>query len=241
MLAPDWLAVASLFVSCLFELGGLSEDVGLLDPSVEVVLPGGPVALADVPVVPGLPDVWSVTWVLLLPPPPGSALAPPPGSLGEASAPDEVELDGPTCWFAGVPAFACELEVVPSVGAAWLVSAAVVVPVGWVSAKAAGAETTRAMVTADIATPPTPARAVHVSDELLTAPPTRVRSSRSLGNDHDSVALSLSRISTAAEVRSSRFRAFDHDSATRGVEATTVMLRARSSPVTALDHVLATP
>ena len=67
--------------------------------------------------------------------------------------------------------------------------------------------------------PTAPARVVHVSDELLTAPSMRVRSTLSRGSDHDSVTLSLSRISTAEVVRSSRSRTFDNDSTTRGLKA----------------------
>ena len=40
----------------------------------------------------------------------------------------------------------------------------VVVPVGRASAKAAGVDRKRAMVTAEIATPPTPARVVQLSE-----------------------------------------------------------------------------
>lgn len=98
------------------------------------------------------------------------------------------------------------------------------------------------MVTAEIATPPAPARVVHVSDELLTAPSLRARSTLSRGSDHDSVTLSLSRISTAEVVRSSRSRTFDHDSTTRGLKALTVMLlRLRSTPAVARDHDVRVP
>jgi hypothetical protein len=112
-----------------------------------------------------------------------------------------------------------------------------VAPVGWASAKAAGAERNNAMVAAEIATPPTAGR-VQLSEVWVPAPSRRIRSTCACRFDHDSVATSLSRMSTVAriQVRSSCFGTFDHDSATRGLEALTVLGRVRSTPGVAPDH-----
>jgi hypothetical protein len=148
----------------VFELGGLSV-VGV--GSVEVVPSGGPVDVEDDPVVPGLPAVVTITFRV---PVPESALAPPAASFGGASVPTRITLDGPRVELAetGVPVSKLDVVVVvvsPVVGAAMPVVATVVVPFGWASAKAAGAERRRAMVTAEMATPPTPARVVQLSED----------------------------------------------------------------------------
>jgi hypothetical protein len=149
------------------ELGGLSEVVV---GSVELVPPGGPVDVEVDPVVPGLPAVVTITFRLLFPPVPGSALEPPATSFGGASVPTRVTPDGPIVDFpeTGVPVSTVDVVVVvvsPVVGATWPVVATVVVPFGWVSAKAAGDERRRAMVTAEMATPPTPARVVQLTED----------------------------------------------------------------------------
>ena len=160
--APDWLAAASLSEFCALEVGGLSEVVV---GSVE-----GPVDVDDEPVEPGLPAVVTITFRVPLPPVPGSALAPPAASFGGASVPTRITLDGPRVELAetGVPVSSVDVVVVvvsPVVGAAKPVVATVVVPFGWASPKAAGAESNRAMLTAEIATPPTPARVVQLSED----------------------------------------------------------------------------
>jgi hypothetical protein len=151
----------------LFELGGLSEDgVG----SVAVSLAGGPVDVEDDPVEPGFPAVVTITLRVPFPPLPESPFAPPPTSFGGASVPTSVTPDGPIvdCVETGVPVSNVDAVVVVvslAVGAAWPVVATVVVPFGWASAKAAGAERRRAMVTAEMATPPTPARVVQLTED----------------------------------------------------------------------------
>jgi hypothetical protein len=156
--APDWLAAASLSEFCALEVGGLSEVVVGSVESVEVVPPDGS------------PAVVTITFRVSFPPVPGSAFAPPAASFGGASVPTRITLDGPRVELAetGVPVSSVDVVVVdvsPVVGAARPVVATVVVPFGWASAKAAGAESNRAMVTAEIATPPTPARVVQLSED----------------------------------------------------------------------------
>jgi hypothetical protein len=154
-----------------------------------------------------------------------------------------VTLDGVIvdCEETGVPVSSVDVVVVLAsvvvVGVAWPVVATVVVPVGWLSAKAAGAERKSAMLTAETASPVPPARVAQLSEEGVPAPSMRIRSTRSNGSDHDSAASSHPRMSTVARrVRSSRSRALDHDPATRGVETLTMASRVRSSRRCALDH-----
>ena len=78
----------------------------------------------------------------------------------------------------------------------------------------------------------------------MAAPSRRIRSTCSRRPDHDSVASSLSRMSTVAriQVRSACFRTPDHDSTTRGLEALTMTLSPiRSTPDFALDHDVGRP
>jgi hypothetical protein len=124
----------------------------------------------DDPVEPGLPVGVTITSRVPLPPDPGSAFAPPPTSFGGASVPTRVTADGSILDVeeTGVPVSTVEVVVVVVslvVGSAWPVVATVVVPFGWASAKAAGAERRRAMVTAEMATPPTPARVVQLNED----------------------------------------------------------------------------
>jgi hypothetical protein len=138
--------------------------------SVDVVPPGGPVDVDDDPVEPGLPAVVTITFRVPFPPVPGFALGPPAASFGGASVPTRITPDGPRVELAetGVPVSSVDVVVVVVslvVGVARPVVATVVVPLGWASAKAAGAGSNMAMVTAEIATPPTPARVVQLSED----------------------------------------------------------------------------
>jgi hypothetical protein len=250
--APVCVVSASPCALCEFELGGLSTVVGVV-PEVSVVgvvsvvfvvvddPPGGPVAVGGDPVESGLLAL--ETMIVRVPFPvsePGLAL--PGASPCWVAGPSVVTVDGPRVdWLStGVPVSVVDVVVVVVslvLGVTWPAVATGVAPVGWASAKAAGAERNNAIVAAEIATPPTPGR-VQLGAVWVPTPSRRIRSTCSRRLDHDSVATSLSRMSTVAriQVRSSCFRPFDHDSATRGLEALTVLGRVRSTPGVASDH-----
>jgi hypothetical protein len=60
--APDCWALASDSTSCVLLLGGFSEVAGgVSDGSVDVPSAGGPVDVADDPVMPGVPAVSTMT------------------------------------------------------------------------------------------------------------------------------------------------------------------------------------
>jgi hypothetical protein len=129
-----------------------------------------------------------------------------PPAGGPVELGGEVSSGAPWTWLdwllcvvlaaSGVPGFGVDgaaVVVVSRVVVTWPVE----VPVGWVSATAGGAENSKTSVTAEIATPPPPASLVQVPS-CVPALAWRIRSSRSNGLDHDSVASSRSRMSTVA-------------------------------------------
>jgi hypothetical protein len=133
---------------------------------------GGPVEVADDPVIPGLPAAVSVTVGLPFPPELESAFAPPPAPLGEVSEPTGEDPDGASvdCESAGVPVVAVRLVLVVEdvslvLGVTWPAVATVVVPFGWMSAKAAGAERKSTTVAAETAAPPAHVRGIQLSDD----------------------------------------------------------------------------
>src|SRR5436853_3235803 len=98
----------------------------------------------------------------------------------------------------GVPVSTVDVVLVVEVvslvvGVTWPAVATGVVPLGWASAKAAGAERKSAIVAAETAAPPAHDRVVQLSDDSVPAPSLRIRSTCSRRSDHDSVGSSLSR------------------------------------------------
>jgi len=165
---------ASLAAFCVFELGGFSTvaGVGSGEPvSVSTESDGGgPVDVADDPVMPGLPAAVSTTVGVPCPPGSGCVFAPPAAPFGKVSVPAGDALDGPSvdCVETGVPVSTVELvvEVVSLVvGVTWPAVAAGAVPFGWASAKAAGAERKSTTVAAETAAPPAHVRVVQLSED----------------------------------------------------------------------------